>query len=98
MLIDFGKSRRKENPKKYKLTSHEKDVYSKTYKHLAPELLEGLPQSEQSDIYSVGVVFAFIQEHIQGIKELPERCTKALPGARECLNALKDKLLLLNYD
>ncbi|XP_078366072.1 GLH-binding kinase 1-like [Oculina patagonica] len=72
-LIDFGKSRRKENLKKYKLTAHEKDVCARTYKHLAPELLDGVPQSEQSDIYSVGILIEFIRGHIkqmQGIQEL----------------------------
>ncbi|KAJ7377136.1 hypothetical protein OS493_030731 [Desmophyllum pertusum] len=97
VVIDFGKSRPQTNPKKYKLTDNQKAVYKVKHPWIAPELIEGThAQSQESDVYSLGVLFQnmlgkFIQRNYS-IENLAGKCTAPQPTLRISLKQLKDEL------
>lgn len=63
-IIDFGKSRPRVNPKGYNLTEKQKEFYSSKHPWIAPELVEGThAQSQESDVYFLGVLFQNILNH-----------------------------------
>ena len=93
--FDFGKSRKISAPKIYKLTEVEQEYYRENYKHLAPELLVGQPQSSHSDIFSVGMVFKLVAskvESMKGLKKLSKACTFVTPEKRPSLEEIENNL------
>lgn len=61
VIIDFGKMKKNENVRVYKLNSKEQDRYLKFYKHVTPEIIWGRsPPSPASDIYSFGQVISLV--------------------------------------
>ncbi len=55
VVIDFGKSRPRSNPKRYELTEVQKKFYKSKYPWIAPELIGGThTQSPASDVFSLG--------------------------------------------
>ena len=62
-IIDVGLSSAKSHPKTRHLTSQEKDWSRVHQTHLAPELLEGQPQSRLSDVFQVGLVLHSIGQY-----------------------------------
>lgn len=58
VIVDFGKSEYASKVKKYVLTELEKLEYKKRYKHIAPDLVDGITKpGTASDIYSFGRLF-----------------------------------------
>lgn len=91
VLIDFGKSRTISAPKKYNLDANQRDHYRKTFKHIAPELLKGHPQSFQSDTFSLGMVFKLVASKVEcmkDLKELSKACTSTDPVKRPSLHEI----------
>ena len=51
VVIDFGKSRPRSNPKRYELSDVQKDFYKRNHPWIAPELIGGThDQSPASDV------------------------------------------------
>ena len=94
VIIDFGKARPIQCPKRYTLTEEEKKDYLKSYSHLAPELVSGLcPQAVSTDVYSLGHVVkkvAVISTSTK-LKAVAEAC-KATPSKRPSIAFVRDSL------
>ena len=77
IIIDFGKARPIDSPKKYKMPEKEQEKHLKTYTHLAPELVQGIySQSVSTDVYSLGHAIrkvACVSSH-QGLKSAAKLC------------------------
>ena len=62
-IIDVGLCSAKSHPRAVQLTDQEK-AWSRVHQtHLAPELLEGQPQSRLSDVFQLGLVLHFIGQY-----------------------------------
>ena len=101
VIIDYGKSRQRKNPKRYNLTDKQKDFYRSKHPWIAPELVEGThSQSPESDVYSLGVLFQsvlnmFVQRNVR-IENLAEKCTAPKPHLRISLKELKEKFISIS--
>lgn len=101
IIIDFGKARKKNNPKPLKVMSLEKQIkYSKKYPHIAPEIPRGLArQSVQSDVFSLGYMFSSIYDLLskekQGhISPFLKKAVMCSPSNRPSLNHILKYLKL----
>ena len=95
VLNDFGKSRCITQGKLYKLSPAEKEKYYKLHSHIAPEVIEGdAPQSVQSDIFSLGIVFCDVAGvfKIDSLRQFAKRCTRSNPAMRYNLVELIEEL------
>ena len=95
VLNDFGKSRCIAQGKLYKLSPAEKEKYYKLHSHIAPEVIEGdAPQSVQSDIFSLGIVFYDVARvfKIDSLRQFAKRCTRSNPAMRYNLVELIEEL------
>ena len=78
-IIDVGLCSAKSHPRAVQLTDREK-AWSRVHQtHLAPELLEGQPQSRLSDVFQLGLVLHFIGQY----GAVPGLVSYGLWGARE---------------
>ena len=92
VLIDFGKARKISDPKIYHLSEVDKALYKEKFKHIAPEILEGHPQSFQNDVYSLGMVIKKVAKRVASMKDVGDQlksCVSEIPDARPCLNKIK---------
>lgn len=96
VLNDLGKSRRITQGKLYKLSSAEKEKYYKLHSYIAPEVIEGVaPQSVQSDIFSLGIVFYDVAKVFKINKlnrQIAKKCTRSNPTMRCNLVELIEEL------
>lgn len=77
VLIDFGKSCKRNAGKIIKISKKEQDDYRTKYKHIAPEVIDGSNrQSIYSDIYSFGYMVKKIQIYILPSSEKLKRIIK----------------------
>ncbi|CAB3978778.1 probable serine threonine- kinase gdt4 [Paramuricea clavata] len=91
VIIDFGKMKKAENAKIYKLNTKERDHYLKCYKHIAPEIVWGKSAaSPASDIYSFGQVISLVVYYtkLTGLQKIAKACK---------MERLKDGLQLLMW-
>ena len=78
MLLDFGKATLLADGRRYTLNDIEKVQYVKYYPHLAPEVVQGYaPQSKQSDMYSLGIIFHKVFDHAE-IRDIDSAVTKRM--------------------
>ena len=85
IIIDFGKMKKTENVRVYKLNSKEQDRYLKFYKHVAPEIIWGRsPPSPASDIYSFGQVISLVVYYTKstGLQNIAKKCINGTPERR----------------
>ena len=85
VIIDFGKMKKAENAKIYKLNSKERDRYLKCYKHIAPEIVWGKSAaSPASDIYSFGQVISLVVYYtkLTGLQKIAKACINGTPERR----------------
>ena len=97
IIIDFGKSRPRSNPKRYDLSDVQKALYKRKHSWIAPELIEGThDQSPASDVYSLGFLLRnmlskFVRQN-HCFESLSSRCVVSYPDLRISLSKLKDEL------
>lgn len=95
IVIDFGKARLIQSPKRYNLSEMEREEYRKKYTHLAPELIQGTsPQSTSTDVYSFGHIIhkvATITASEQ-LKSVASLCTKANAANRPSVAYVRSSL------
>ena len=76
IIIDFGKARPIDSPKKYKLSRVEQEQHLKAYPHLAPDLVHGTnSQSILTDVYSLGHIIGHVASN-EDLKSSSKLCTK----------------------
>jgi serine/threonine protein kinase len=89
VLIDFGKCRKLENAKLYKLTKEEQKTYRFKHWHIAPELVRGThKQSIASDVYSFGVMLKTLKYN--KFRDITQHCMNENPGNRLSLRIAKE--------
>jgi len=81
VLVDFGKSCKRENGIVKHLKPEEQIIYQKRYKHIAPEIVDGShKQSIYSDIYSFGYlvchIFTTLCQTSPKLKTIVKECFK----------------------
>lgn len=85
VIIDFGKMRKAENVKLYKLNLKERDRYLKFFKHIAPEVIWGRSTpSPASDIYSFGQIISLVVYYTKsiGLQKVAKTCINGTPERR----------------
>lgn len=83
VIIDFGKMKKNENVRVYKLNSKEQDRYLKFYKHVTPEIIWGRsPPSPASDMYSFGQVISLVVWRSTGLQNIAKKCINGTPERR----------------
>lgn len=96
IIVDFGKARCMQSPRRYKLTEIEKKEYHEKYSHLAPELVSGLcPQSASTDVYSLGHIIkkvAIVVHQNPELKKIADAC-KSHHSKRPSVAYVQDSLL-----
>ena len=95
IVVDFGKARLIQSPKRYKLSEMEKEEYKKKYTHLAPELIHGAsPQSILTDVYSFGHIIGKVATVTasQQLKSVASLCTKTNPANRPSIAYVRSSL------
>lgn len=81
VLIDFGKSCKREEGVTKCMTASEQEMYKKQYKHIAPEIIDGsYKQSIYSDIYSFGYlvccIYTIICTNSSRLRKIVKECYK----------------------
>jgi len=98
VLIDFGKSRSLDHPKKYNLTDKQKEHYREKHPWIAPELIAGTStQSIATDMFSFGVMVQWCLNHmtkkcdvLQGVSfSCLDSNAGIRPSASECKKRLE---------
>lgn len=99
VLIDFGKATDRDYGKKYELTYSERRHYHFHYKHIAPEVIDGMTkQNIKSDIYSLGKLLKKIEPHVRiaetsfstKFTEVIEKCIYPIPSRRPSISQIYD--------
>ena len=96
-IIDVGLSTPKSHPKTRHLTDQEK-AWSRVHQtHLAPELLEGQPQSRLSDVFQIGLVLQSIGKHggVTGLVQYGLWASRRDPKNRSSLAELRQAVASL---
>lgn len=94
IIIDFGKAKPVQFPKKYNLTKKEKEDYLQKFSHLAPELVSGLcAQSPSTDTYSLGHIIRKVSILVKSdeLKSIAKLC-KAVYTSRPSISYVHESL------
>ena len=97
VVIDFGKTRSRNNPKKYELTETQKQLFKNKHPWIAPELVEGThTQSPESDLFSLGfllqgVLGKFVRRNYS-LESVSTKCLARYPQTRMSIKQLLDEL------
>lgn len=91
VIIDFGKMRKVENSKKYRLSVKEREDYRLKYPHIAPEVIRGeTPPSFASDVYAFGQLISYTckYECIESLRLIAVKCIHGTAARRPSVNEM----------